>query len=303
MKKLIEKKCKKCNVEFRTNNGKLKICVECHDVRVNKNCFNCGKEFLARGRLSIHCSRKCITTTRNKKWAIGGKAWQEKWGDLADKKLEEFKLKMSSVTSGERNAMYGKCHTQETKEKINLLNKRSYVEKYGVERASIIIRKLSEALSGEKNPAFGKIYKNTGKSVKGYYKNKFFRSLLEYSFMKHLELMNVNLDDIDYENFLVPWINENGINRTYRPDFYHPSASVVYEVKQSYAVSYNELKHNAARDYFKERKIEFRIVTEKDFEKISFDVAIKDENVKWDERSFLPFNKKSKNTEHHQTGK
>lgn len=165
-------------------------------------------------------------------------------------------------------------------------------KKWGVEadtKMEEFRKKLSDVAKGEKNPAYGKVYSRGGRSIKGYYKGKFFRSLLEYSFMKHIESLGTSLDSLDYENFVIPWIDEQGVNRTYRPDFFDLTSKVVYEVKQSYAVSFCELKHEAARLYLEKKGITFKVVTEKDFSKIAFENAIKDSEVKWDERTFKYF--------------
>jgi hypothetical protein len=286
------KNCIKCGIKFLPENGKKKVCCQCRWVPLERSCHNCGEPFIAKASASIHCSRKCITTTRNKKWTVGGDAWREKWGENADAKMEEFRKKISAVTAGEKNPMHGRNDQIQTlvnrnRARLGVTNSQFYGEK----KAAEISRKISSATAGEKNPAYGKVYARGGRSVKGYYKGKFFRSLLEYSFMKHLESTGFSLDDIDYECFIVPWVNEEGTNRTYRPDFYNPASKTVYEVKQSYALSSCNLKHEAAQSYFDDRGLTFKVVTENDFLKIKFEDALKDENIEWDERTFSYFDK------------
>ena len=286
------KKCSKCSVEFATESGRVKKCPGCRWIPQAKICLNCEKEFVMKGPTSNHCSRKCITTTRNKNWAVGGEMWREKWGDDADVKMEEFRQKISAATSGEKNPMYGRNdHAQalvnRNRARFGLTN----LQIYGEEKAAEISKKISTSTAGEKNPAYGMVYARGGRSLKGYYKGKFFRSLLEYSFMKHLESTGFSLDDIDYECFIVPWVNEEGTNRTCRPDFYNPALKTVYEVKQSYALSSCNLKHEAAQSYFDDRGLTFKVVTENDFLKIKFEDALKDENIVWDERTFGYFDK------------
>lgn len=285
------KKCSKCSVEFAAESGRVKKCPGCRWAPQTKICLNCEKEFVMKGPTSNHCSRKCITTTRNKNWAVGGEMWREKWGDDADVKMEEFRKKISAATSGEKNPIYGKSRPQSVKDAISRFHSRTDIEKYGAAKAAERSKKISSSTAGEKNPAYGKIYARGGRSLKGYYKGKFFRSLLEYSFMKHLESTGFSLDDIDYECFIVPWVNEEGTNRTYRPDFYNPASKTVYEVKQSYALSSCNLKHEAAQSYFDDRGLTFKVVTENDFLKIKFEDALKDENIEWDERTFSYFDK------------
>jgi len=148
--------------------------------------------------------------------------------------------------------------------------------------------------SGERNPAYGKIYFDGGKSVKGYYKGKFFRSLLEYSFMKHLESKGLSLEsDVQYECFRVPFVFE-GKNRTYHIDFHVFPERIVYEVKPAYVVKNPPMiqlaKWNAAKVFCAERGLQFKVVTEKEFPKIRFkDAYDSDAEVKWDERTFKYF--------------
>jgi hypothetical protein len=88
-------------------------------------------------------------------------------------------------------------------------------------------------------------------------------------------------------------MNEKGTNRTYRIDFYVKSQQVVYEVKPSYIIDIippnQQLKWEAAKKFFDEKYIEFRIVTEKDFKKISFNEALLDKDIEWNKKTFEYF--------------
>lgn len=220
--------------------------------------------------------------------------WQKRYGDAWEVRWNAWRAKMSEVTSGEKNPMHGRHdHVYGLKRYAEEKTGKSLEEVHGVELAQQIRDKRSEAARGKNNPAFGKVYANGGKSVKGYYKGHFFRSLLEYSFMKHLEREGLSLDvDVDYENFIVPYVLE-GRERTYRNDFYVPSKQVVYEVKPSYVLkrvsAINDAKWVAARAHLQQQGIEFQVVTERDFQKISFDVARQDVDVVWKEKTFKYF--------------
>jgi hypothetical protein len=170
-------------------------------------------------------------------------------------------------------------------------------EIYGEERGQAIRLLLSSQRQGENNPAFGKVYARGGRSVKGYYKGHFFRSLLEYSFMKHLEELGYALgSDVEYESFTVPYMFE-GKPGTYRVDFHVKPEKVVYEVKPSYVMkdppTRQLAKWEAAKAFFAELGLEFKVVTDQDFRKRCFkDVYGVDTQVKWDERTFAYFKKK-----------
>jgi len=223
-------------------------------------CKNCKKEFRKRAKTSECCSRSCSSTYKH---------------TYADYSLQR---KIASE-------MYTKMNKNNTG--------KTFEERFGKEKADSIKKKFSIRSSGKNNPAFGKNYKSGGKSVKGYYKNLFFRSLFEYSFMKYLESMNIDLhNDVDYECFSIPYKLDE-IDRTYRIDFYIKSKNIVYEIKPAYQLKNMshvlQCKIDAAIQYFKNKNIGFSILTEQDFPKISFANALLDKNIKFDERTFKYF--------------
>lgn len=221
-------------------------------------------------------------------------AWQKRYGDAWEERWNAWRAKMSEVTSGEKNPMHGRHdHVHGLKRYAKEKTGKTLEEVHGIELAREIRESRSLHAQGKNNPAYGKIYVNGGKSVKGYYKGKFFRSLLEYSFMKHLEACGASLDaDVDYECFVIPFVFDNR-RRTYRPDFYVKTQNTVYEVKPSYLLKQpmplQEAKWNAAREFLGQRGIQFVVVTERDFEKINFAIARQDANVTWKEETFKYF--------------
>lgn len=221
-------------------------------------------------------------------------AWQKRYGDAWEERWNAWRKKMSEVTSGDKNPMYGRhdhVHGLQkfAREKVG----KTLEEVHGVEVAKQLREKRSATAKGSNNPAYGKVYVNGGKSVKGYYKGLFFRSLLEYSFMKYLETIGVDLHvDVDYECFQTHFIHE-GCERTYKPDFYVRSHNVVYEVKPFYVLKnvpeLQTIKWNAMRELLGTRGIEFRVVTDADFPKIAFDLARQDPDVVWIEATLKYF--------------
>ncbi len=134
---------------------------------------------------------------------------------------------------------------------------------------------------------FGKTSKG-GRSVKGTYKGLFFRSLLEYSFMKHLESLGLDLHShVSYEKIRIK-VDEN---HTYCPDFFVMTTGTIYEVKPSRLskIDSNITKFEAARKFCIEQNLAFCVITENDIQKIKFDDAKLDKDVKFDERTFKYF--------------
>lgn len=165
---------------------------------------------------------------------------------------------------------------------------------HGEEKGQALRALFSSQRQGEANPAFGKAYLSGGRSIKGYYKGFFFRSLLEYSFMKHLETQGFSLvDEIRYECFRVPYEFE-GKSGTYLVDFHVIPENIVYEVKPAYVLkkppAQQLAKWAAARVFLRELGLEFKLVSEEDFQKRLFkDVYGVDVDVVWDERTFKYF--------------
>lgn len=221
-------------------------------------------------------------------------AWQKRYGDAWEERWNAWRAKMSEATKGEKNPMHGRHdHVHGLKRYAKEKTGKTLEEVHGIELAQKLRESRSLHAKGEHNPAYGKVYVNGGKSVKGYYKGRFFRSLLEYSFMKHLELTGISLhDDVDYENFVIPFVFENR-QRTYRPDFHVKSQGIVYEVKPAYVVNrpgkLQSSKWNAAHEFLSMRELKFVVVSECDFKKIDFETAIQDVDVVWKEETFKYF--------------
>lgn len=261
---------------------------------VRRKCLYCEQNLPANSRKERKfCNHSCSISHRNKVFSLK-EAWKKRYGDAWEERWNTWIKKMSEVTTGDKNPMFGKHdHVHGLKRYAKEKTGKSLEEVHGIELAQKIRSRRSEMSRGSKNPAYGKVYQRGGKSVKGYYKSLFFRSLLEYSFMKHMESEGLTLHtDVDYECFSVPYVFE-GQPRTYCIDFYVSSRRVAYEVKPSYVIkkvsAINEAKWSAAREYFKQRGVEFCVVTDLDFPKIAFNVARQDNEVKWKEETFKYF--------------
>jgi len=219
--------------------------------------------------------------------------WLEKGGgEYADAKDAEYRKTMSeAILSADMSKQ--KLAARKTFSDMNRTNiGKTNIELYGHEKAERIRQKKSIAASGDKNPAYGKVYARGGRSVKGWYKTFFFRSLLEYSFMKYQESLGreIGKDFHPYE-VLIPYIGSEGQKRTYRPDFLVLDENCVYEIKQSYALEFpvNVEKFKAGKVFCDMNEKNFRVATELDFPKISFDEARLDKDIVWDERTFEYF--------------
>lgn len=228
-----------------------------------------------------YCNKSCAAKHRVKNGVINvshlnSKSWvewyREKHGDEeTERMLELRRLECSNRSLGEKNPMYGKHHTAFVKMLATFSQSGiSYEQRYGLQKSSDMKRKISEKVSGKKNGMFGRTsrqrYKtNIGRN--GTYKGKFFRSILELSFLKHLENLGISIDDIQYEHYKIPYIFNNEAH-VYIADFYVPKLNVLYEVKHSTELNEpkNVAKFYAAKEYCNKNNIQFQIVTQNDFQ-------------------------------------
>jgi hypothetical protein len=215
---------------------------------------------------------------------------------------ESWKKFMDSMEARDNTKMIEvlrtKCQSPESKEKRYSIQRNDKVsigkkswwddgrqgktieQLWGLERGERIRQTMSDRMSGEKNPAFGKVYENTGWKV-GRYKGRLFRGILEYSFYKQLDAEG-KLEFTQYEPLFIKYTLE-GKHRTYTPDFL--VGNELIEIKPTYFVELNppvfQVKCIAAKKYCEENGLIFRVMTEKDLPKISYARAYADPDVVW----------------------
>lgn len=170
------------------------------------------------------------------------------------KKQKELSEKKKIMFSGSGNPFYGKHHTQESKDKIikntdysftktkefakksarhgeknGMHGKRVYdiwEERHGKEEADKRMtefrNKLSAASSGKNNPMYGRPSpKGSGNGWSGWYKNWYFRSLRELSYMiRVIERKKYEWESAETKKFSITYKNLDGAERTYRADFF-----------------------------------------------------------------------------------
>jgi len=126
---------------------------------------------------------------------------------------KEFRKKISDLTSGNNNPMYGK----------NVYD--IWFEKYGEEIANkkllITKKKHSDNNSGEGNPMYGKPSPNgSGNGWSGWYNGWFFRSLKELTYMiEVIERFNLKWESAETNKCKIQYEDYKGTPRNYFPDF------------------------------------------------------------------------------------
>lgn len=199
-------------------------------------------------------------------WQIG-KTFEEMY---SIEKAKQLKLKLSDSFSGKNNPMYGKNYQcKGFRKHSNKLKNKTYEEVYGKEKAKLIKSKISRP--GNNNPMYGKPSPcGSGNGWSGWYNGHYFRSLLELSYMYKLDKSCIPYISGESKTFAVDYIDYNGNKRIYFPDIYLPLTDEVIEIKPKKLVN----AYNNRKKYVEAKKkfSHFRIVTDDEIEKLSFEL-------------------------------
>lgn len=166
--------------------------------------------------------------------------------------------------SGKNNPMFGR--TGKNSPRFG----RSYVEdlikKYGEELAVIKINdiknKISSKSKGENNPMFGKKSPiGSGNGWGGWYKNFYFRSLRELSFLtEYMERFNMKVESGENKRFRIEYKIGDSI-KNYYPDYIVDSKYMVEcKPKELWGSSLNLAKKQSAEKFCKEIGIKYKII-------------------------------------------
>lgn len=187
-----KRNCPKCNNEiiYKSDSGYY------HAKKNNSQCRNC-----------VHESQKGKKYTEEELFRHRERM---KKVDRSYLKTEDRRKKISNMNSGKNNPMFGKTVYE------------VWIKKYGKEEADkkmlLKISKQKQNNSGSGNPMYGKASPNgSGNGWKGWYKNFFFRSLRELTYMLQLEENGIIWKSA--ESIRIPYICPLGKNKTYSPDF------------------------------------------------------------------------------------
>jgi len=257
-KELIEGKfkffrfCPDCNKKIYYND--VILCE--NSIKGNKRCYKCANTL----------SAKIYENGMKGKSVF--QVWESKYGVETAILLNEQKKQKTSntvkkinstLTQEERNSLYGhlgkdngfygKKHTKETKEK----NRQAHLGKH----------------SGENNPMYGKPSpQGSGNGWSGWYKNIYFRSLLELSYLISLFENNIKFEPAETKKYSITYFNSfKKREANYFPDFFLFDTKEIIEVKPINLLNtqQNIDKFNKAKEIYGNK---FKIVTEKDIIKI-----------------------------------
>ncbi len=150
-----------------------------------------------------------------------------------------------------------------------------WVDRYGKEKADELqlelSRKKSIAWRGKNNPMYGKPSPpGSGNGWSGWYNGIFFRSIMELSYMVYLDNNDIIYTIAETTEYRVKYIDVNGIDKYYFPDFVLKDSSNIIEVKPKRLTNtlLNKLKFKAAKLKYVDK---FKIITEDDIPKLCDD--------------------------------
>jgi len=204
-------------------------------------CGSCSKT----GKRNSMYGKPSAFTEYNK--AQAGKAYEERYGE---EQSEAIKAKLSITSSGKNNGMYGKPSAFVEYNKAQ--KGKTSVERLGLEKAEAQRKKKSKAATGKNNPMYGKPAPlGSGNGWKGHYKEVYFRSMLELRYLYFFDINNIEFENAEQRKFTVKY-EINGVDRTYRADFYLPEYDYIIEVKplKLHNTPTNAAKHQAAEMQF-----------------------------------------------------
>lgn len=197
-----------------------------------RNCPICSKEIVHKNinsyRHALKLKKQCVQ--------CGCKEAQSK-----PEVRKNNSIRQKGKRTGNKNPFYGKHHTDKTKQILsdktkeqltihgNPMQGKSFFDiwliKYGEqianEKQKELNQKRSENVKGEKNPMFGKPSpKGSGSGWQGWYKEIYFRSLLELSFLvNYVEKLNLKMINAECKQYGISYIGYNNEVKTYFADY------------------------------------------------------------------------------------
>lgn len=243
MKKFV-KKCLDCGFERNRNQRIVSdYCPSCAAKRRIKKYGN-NKNFLK------YCQKGYCSKENNpfygKKHTKESKIKMLKNTNRDFMKTKEYKQKQSKQCSGSGNPMYGRSYYD------------VWLSKYGKEKADLLMQQKKDkhkiSSSGKNNPMYGKESpKGSGNGWSGWYKNWYFRSLKELSYVVNVLEPN-GLKWKSAENIRIKYQDWSGSDRTYGPDFLVEDKLLVEVKPKKLHSSVSVLSKQSAAEKFAESK-------------------------------------------------
>jgi hypothetical protein len=240
-----------------------------------------GKLHYAHDQIITVCCQKCNKTVQTKYgWHLKAKWFRE---NLPYNCRHCHKLKW--IKAG-HIAVTGRPHPNRGK---------TYEEIHGAEKGGLLRKQV--ARTGYKNAQFGRpAYTGSGNGWSGWYRDIYFRSLLELSFIVNfIEKNKLKYTSAEAYAYKIPYIDIEGNRRNYFADFLIDN--VLIEIKPKLAATWhvNICKFTAAKKWCKKHGLKFKIYDQTMFDQLSKTQLIsmyEDGTIRWIERYEKKFKKK-----------
>lgn len=182
--------------------------------------------------------------------------------------LKELRSKRPKPT-GKRLEALRKCMIENGKKKGSLSNFECWKRKYGLEEANLrqerFIKKNSERNSGKNNPMFGKPSpKKSGNGWGGWYKQHYFRSLHELSYIvNNLEKNDLKWTTGESKKLKIKYVF-NGNDRNYFADFLVENKYLIEcKPKKLWKTKIVKAKARAAVKFCKQHSLKYKLCSPK----------------------------------------
>lgn len=233
-----------------------------------RNCPNCGSEIKYKwDRWFKEATKKnklckpCALKKTNEENVKSGKLKGKNHPFFGKKFSKEYRKKISEChwdSSGDKNPMFGKSFYE------------CWVVKYGKEIADKKLIEFKEKQSklnrGKNNKMFGKpAPQGSGNGWSGWYKEWYFRSLLELSYMiKVIERFNLKWKSAECKELAIPYTNWDGKQKTYFADFLINNKYLVEcKPKKLHNTPSVLSKSSGAKTFSKKRELTYKLRTVK----------------------------------------
>jgi hypothetical protein len=201
-----------------------------------------------------------------------GKTFNELFGE---DKANVLKQKIRIANSGNNNPMFNTNAYEIWIKKYGKTEAdKLYLERTKLKKTYIPTKetrlKHSISVSGDKNPMFGKpAPQGSGNGWSGWYRNYYFRSILELSYLKYLLDNNIKFESGEKRDYKITYYDSFlRKKKNYFADFYLIDTKELVEIKPSTLINIikNKDKFAAAKNNYGDK---FKIITENDIKKLT----------------------------------